>query len=212
MRLSPFFLNLSPIQSCRVPKERGNQNGILAFDGNLVGQINSFNDDGAGGTEIEVDDSADLDGSGNPYYSATDTILIEIDDADIDANGEFIEGGADGKITVLSIKVNGVELLSSPDNIKFGGGSITEMGDGYFFIEGLKLAFLSPATGVTFEDAALDGGKLILNVPEQTGDYDLNESGECRFGHGRGRQWSFQHLHLECGLLCQRHPDHDSDR
>ncbi len=155
---------------------------FLLFEGNLVGQINSFNDDGAGGTDIEVDDSADLDGSGNPYYSATDAILIEIDDADIDANGEFIEGGADGKITVLSIKVNGVELLSSPDNIKFGGGSITEMGDAYFFVEGLKLAVLSPAIGVTFEDAVPDGGKLILNVPEQTGDYDLDESGAINPG------------------------------
>lgn len=90
---------------------------FLSFDGNLVGQVNSFNDDGAGGTDIEADNFADLDGSGNPYYSATDTILIEIDDADIDANGEFIEGGADGKITVLSIKVNGVELLSSPGSL-----------------------------------------------------------------------------------------------
>ncbi len=78
---------------------------------------------------------------------------------------------------MLSIKVNGVELLSSPDNIKFGGGSITEMGDAYFFVEGLKLAFLSPVNGVTFEDALLDGGKLILNIPEQTGDYDLDGSG-----------------------------------
>ncbi len=68
---------------------------LLSFEGNLVGQVNSFNDDGSGGTDIEVDDSADLDGSGNPYYNATDSIQIEIDDSDIDANGEFIEGGAD---------------------------------------------------------------------------------------------------------------------
>ncbi|SHG73227.1 Hint domain-containing protein [Marivita hallyeonensis] len=155
---------------------------LLSFDGNLVAQVNSFNDDGLGGTNIEVDDVADLDGNGNPYYNATDTILIEIDDTDIDANGEFIEAGADGKITVLSIKVNGVELLSSPDYIKFGGGSITEMGDAYFFVEGLKLAFLSPVVGSTFEDATVQNGKLTLNVPEQTGDYDLNESGQVDGG------------------------------
>ena len=163
---------------------------ILSFSGNLVGAVGSFNDDGDGGTDIELNQSVDLDGNGNPWYSATDTILIEIDDADIGPDRELLEGGADDKVTVLSVKINGVEQLVGPDTIKFdSGGGATEMGDGYFFIEGLELAVLSPATGVTFEDSEEDNGKLILNVEDRVDDFDLNnndniDAGTAEIGDG----------------------------
>ncbi|MGB0959547.1 MAG: Hint domain-containing protein [Halocynthiibacter sp.] len=154
---------------------------FLSFIGTRVGASNSFNDDG-GGTHIELDQSRDLDGNGNPYYMATDIILIEIDDADIGPNGELLEGGADGKATILSFKINGVEQLSTPDSIKMGGGSISEMGDGYFFIEGLKLAILAPKLDTTFEDADLDSGKLILDIEDRVDDFDLNDNGDIDVG------------------------------
>ncbi len=162
---------------------------ILSFEGTSVAAVDSANDDGNGGTDLTLDQSVDLDGNGNPYYAASDTIMIEIDDADIGPNGEFLEGGSDGVVTVLSIKVNGVELLSSPDKIKFGGGGDTFEGDAYFFVEGIKLFFLAPTNDVNFADATLVGGDLTLNIEDRVSDNDFNgnstiDGGTTEVGNG----------------------------
>ncbi len=149
---------------------------ILSFGGTSVGAVSSANDDGAGGVDLILDQGTDLDGNGNPYYTATDIILIEIDDADIGPNGEFFEGGSDGVATVLSITVNGVELLSSPDKVKFGGGGDTFEGDAYFFVEGIKLFFLAPTYTQTFADATPSSGDLTLNLENRVSDNDFNEN------------------------------------
>ncbi len=156
---------------------------FLSFAGNLVGATKSINDDGSGGVDIELDTAQDLDGSGNPYYASTDVILVEIDDADIGPDGEILASGADGKVTVLSIKVNGVEQLAGPDNIKFSGsGTDSFEGDAFFFVEGIKLTFLAEEFGVTFEDSVLGGGKLELNIAPRVADIDLDNSGQVDAG------------------------------
>ncbi len=155
---------------------------ILSFAGNLVAAVGGANDDGSGGIDLKLDQSQDLDGNGNPYYAATDIIQITIDDVDIGSEGELQEAGSDGKVTVTSIKVNGVEQLSGDDKIKFASGGDTYEGDAYFFVEGVKLFFLADQYNVTFEDAALDSGDLILNIPERVVDIDFDENSQIDTG------------------------------
>ena len=155
----------------------------LIFEGTRVGAVGSANDDGTGGVDLILDQSQDLDGNGNPYYAATDLIEITIADEDIGPNGELQTGGADGVVTVTSILVNGVEILSSPDKIKFSGsGGDTFEGDAYFFVEGVKLFFLTPVYSQDFSDSTLNGGDLELNVSPRVSDLDLNSSGSVETG------------------------------
>ncbi|WP_114285775.1 Hint domain-containing protein [Candidatus Halocynthiibacter alkanivorans] len=155
---------------------------LITFNGNLVAAADSANDDGSGGIHLSLDQSRDLDGDGNPYYSAGDTIVIEIDDADIADDGELEAGGSDGEVTVLSIKVNGVEQLDGTDKIKFAGGVDTFEGDAVFFVEGIKLFFLAPTSSQTFEDAEPDGGDLVLDVEERITDIDFDGDGQIDAG------------------------------
>ena len=148
----------------------------LTFNGLRVAAVNSANDDGSGGVNLELDQSQDLDGNGNPYYGADDVIEITIADEDVAANGEFQQAG-DGEVTVTSIKVNGVELLTANDKVKFGGGGDTFESDAYFFVEGQKLFFLSPVYTEDFSDSVEADGKLTLNLDERLVDLDINATG-----------------------------------
>ena len=155
----------------------------FTFSGDYVGAVNSANDDGSGGVNLELDPSRDLDGNGNPYYNSTDVITITVADEDINADGEFQAAGADGEVTVTSITVNGVELLSSPDKIKFSGsGTDTFEGDAYFYVEGIKLFFLSPLNGESFADAQDVSGIPTLNVPQRVRDLDIDRDGSIDTG------------------------------
>lgn len=149
----------------------------LTYNGLLVAAVNSANDDGAGGVDLELDQSQNLDGNGNPYYGADDVIEITIADEDVANNGEFQEAGGDGKVTVTSIKVNGVEILTANDNVKFGGGGDSFDSDAFFFVESAKLFFLSPVYEQDFSESVESGGKLELNVAPRVADLDINQNG-----------------------------------
>lgn len=146
----------------------------FTFAGNFVGALNSANDDGTGGVNLELDNSRDLSG-GNPYYSSTD--VVEIDIPDVGPNGEFLPNN-EGKIDVNWIKVNGVEIASENYTIKFGDGSDTYDSDAFFYVEGIDLVFVSPLSGMSFDDTDTSGSIPILNVPDRVADLDLNQDGD----------------------------------
>jgi len=172
----------------------------LTFDGLCVAAVNSANDDGSGGVDLELDDSRNL-AQGKPYYRAGDTIEITIEDGDVDADGEFNADG-DGEITVTSIKVNGAEILSGNDKIKWSGsGSDTFEGDAYFFVEGEKLFFLSPRYAQDFSDSVKQGGKTTLNVNPREMDLDLNANGSIDSGTVEEGDGNFNIFAMEPGVI-----------
>lgn len=146
---------------------------IYSFAGNMVGAFHQATVLGNGGVNLQLDNSRDLMG-GNPFFAAADLIQIQIADEDVDANGNIVAGGTDGVATVMSITVNGVELLTEPATITLGDGSSDFDSDVYFVVDGIDLVFLAPQTGATFEDA--NGATLQLDA--RVADLDLNDDGD----------------------------------
>ena len=75
--------------------------------------------------------------------------------------------GGDGVITGTSIKVNGVGILTAPDKTRFGDGTSNFEGDAFFFVEAVKLFFLTPQYPNAFSCQAIRLGQTANSTLER---------------------------------------------
>lgn len=130
----------------------------LFFAGNQVAFFSSIEDDG---DEVEIDIS-------QAPFQSTDTVEIEINDADIGTNGEFDSSEVRfSRVTVIRDGVRYDLDVNPGSKVKeSGGGGAKEQGDTFFTTnDSVGLAASGPFSGIS-------GGQLVFSIT------DTFESGE----------------------------------